>query len=213
VALGSTSITVANVHTLPYSVVTNVGQLATLYNPPLGSMLTGSSATFQWNGSNTATAYWIDVGSTQGGNNYYQSGSLPTTTLSQTVNNLPIDGSNLYITLRSEIDGQWAYNEYPYVALNVPAELAVMQTPAPGSTLRGNSVTFNWSAGSGATAYELDAGSAPGGNDVYQSGNLGNIFSVTVNTLPANGNPIYVTLWSMVSEQWFNHEYTYTSGP
>ena len=46
-----------------------------------------------------------------------------------------------------------------------------------------------------------------------QSGNLGNVLSTTVNSLPANGSQIYVTLWSLVSGQWFNNQYTYTSGP
>ena len=73
VALGSTYIVVSNSNTT-YNVNTKVGQLATMSFPGLGSMLPGSSVTFQWTGSNTATAYWIDVGNAQGGNNYYQSG-------------------------------------------------------------------------------------------------------------------------------------------
>ena len=79
--------------------------------------------------------------------------------------------------------------------------------------MRSDSVTFTWSAGSGASAYWLDVGNTPGANDIYQSGNLGNVLSTTVNTLPANGSQVYVTLWSLVSGQWFNNQYTYTSGP
>jgi hypothetical protein len=43
------------------------------------------------------------------------------------------------------------------------------------------------SAGTGATAYWLDIGTSPGGNTYYQSGNLGNVLSTTVSSLPADG--------------------------
>ncbi len=63
-----------------------------LYGPAKNSTLTSSSVTFAWDSSTAgagpdygATAYWLDVGSTQGANNYYSSGALPTTTFSQTV--------------------------------------------------------------------------------------------------------------------------------
>jgi hypothetical protein len=232
VASGSTHMVVTNVYTYyygsySYSVSTKVGQLATMSIPGVGSMLPGSSVTFQWTSSNTATAYWIDVGSTQGGNNYYQSGSLPTTTLSQTVNNLPTDGSNIYVTLWTEINGQWANNQYTYTAFNPAAYLAAIQSPDPGSTLTGSSQLFTWSQvviilpsyaltlGSGSSsaviAYWIDAGSTPGGNQYFQSGNIGNVNSYTVTGLPIDGSQIYVTLWTQVNGQWFNKQYTYTA--
>ena len=74
-------------------------------------------------------------------------------------------------------------------------------------------MTFTWSAGSGATAYWLDIGNVPGGNQYYQSGNLGNVLTTTVNTLPADGSTIYVTLYSYVGGQWLSNPYTYISGP
>jgi hypothetical protein len=219
-APGSTHIVVTNVYTYyygsySYSVSTKVGQLATMSVPGVGSMLPGNSVTFQWTSSNTATAYWIDVGSSQGGNNYYQSGSLPTTTLSQTVNNLPTDGSNIYVTLWTEINGQWANNQYTYTAFNPAAYLAAIQSPDPSSTLTGSSQLFTWSQvviilpsyaltlGSGSSspviAYWIDAGSTPGGNQYFQSGNIGNVNSYTVTGLPIDGSQIYVTLWTQVN--------------
>ena len=35
----------------------------------------------------------------------------------------------------------------------------MLTTPTPGSTLTGSTVTFGWTAGTGATAYWLDVGS------------------------------------------------------
>jgi hypothetical protein len=182
-----------------------------LYSPTPGSTLSGSSATFQWFGPPQTTAFWIDVGSTAGGNNYYQSGSLPTTTLSATVNSLPLNGSTVYVTLYWLINGSWVSNPYTFTAFNTSGAQGVITTPTPGSTLTSSSVTFDWTAGGSASAYWLDVGSTVGGNQYFQSGNLGNVLTVTVNSLPTNGTPVYVTLYSLVGGQWLSNQYTYTA--
>jgi hypothetical protein len=87
----------------------------------------------------------------------------------------------------------------------------VITSPVANSTLTGSSVTFDWSAGTGATAYWLDIGSAVGGNQYYQSGNLGNVLTTTVSGLPTDGSTVYVTLYSLVNGQWLSNEYTYTA--
>ncbi len=184
---------------------------ATMSTPAANSTLTGSSTNFTWYASASAQAYWLDLGSTQGGNNYYQSGSLPTTTLSETVNNLPTDGSTIYATLWTEISGQWVNNQYTYTAFNSGSSKGVITSPTPGSTLTGSSELFTWTPGSGATAYWIDAGSAPGGNQYFQSGNIGNVTSYTVTGLPTDGSQVYVTLYSLVGGQWLSNSYTYTA--
>jgi fibronectin type 3 domain-containing protein len=182
-------------------------------SPTPSTTLTSSSVIFQWSAGTGATAYWLDVGSTPGGNQYEQSGSLPTTPpLQLTVNTLPTNGSTIYATLYSMIGGQWLSNAYTYTAFNTTGGLAVMQTPAPGSTLSGNTATFTWSSDPSATAYWLDIGSVPKGNQYYQSGNLGSVLTTTVYSLPANGSTIYATLYSLVGGQWLSNAYTYVSG-
>ncbi len=127
---------------------------------------------------------------------------------------MPSNGSTVYVTLYSLVGGQWLPNAYTYTAFSQSAALAVMQSPSPGSTLSGNSVAFTWNNGNGtATGYWLDIGSTVGGNQYYQSGNLGTQLTTTVNTLPADGSTIYVTLYSLVGGTWYNNQYTYTSGP
>ena len=61
------------------------------------------------------------------------------------------------------------------------------------------------------TAYWLDAGNVPGGNQYYQSGNLGNVLNTTATGLPLNGSTVYVTLYSLVGGQWLSNAYTYTA--
>ena len=195
-----------------YTAFNQAGAQGVITTPTPGSQFTGSSVTFIWTAGAGASAYWLDVGSSPGGNQYYQSGNLGNVTTT-TVNGLPTDGSTVYVTLYSLVGGQWLSNQYTYTAFNQAGALGVMQTPIPGSTLSGNTATFTWSAGAGATAYWLDIGNAPGGNQYYQSGNLGNVLTTTVYSLPADGSQIYVTLYSYVGGQWLYNQYTYTSGP
>ena len=190
---------------------TTTSDPAIVISPAPNSTLTGSSVTFQWTASGDATAYWIDVGSVPGGNQYYQSGSLPTTTLSATVSGLPTDGSTIYVTMYSLISGQWVYNSYTYTAFNSGNSKGAITAPAPGSTLSGSTVAFTWTAGTSATAYWLDVGNVPAGNQYYQSGNLGNVLTTMANGLPTDGSTVYATLYSLVDGQWLSNAYIYTA--
>jgi len=182
--------------------------VAAMQTPTPGSTLTGSSVTFTWSADADATAYWLDIGNVAGGNQYYQSGNLGNV-FSTTASTLPTDGSTVYVTLYSQVSGQWLSNPYTYTAYNPAAAGAVMQTPSPGSTLTGSSVTFTWRAGAGTSNYWLDVGSNPGGNQYLQSGPLGNVLTTTVSTLPTDGSTVYVTLYTLIGSQWVGNSYTY----
>jgi hypothetical protein len=187
--------------------------LATMSSPVAPGPLSGSSVTFNWAGGSGATAYWLDIGSAAGGNQYYTSGSLPSTTLQATVNGLPTNGSNVYATLytRFSSSGQWVQNAYIYTAFNASGGAGVITSPSNGSTLSGSSVAFTWTAGASATAYWLDIGSAAGGNNYYSSGNLGTALTRTVNGLPTNGTTVYATLYSLVGGNWTPNASSYTA--
>ncbi len=181
-------------------------------NPVPGSVLGGDSAVFQWGPYPGATNYWVDIGSTYGGNNYEQSGPLGASACSLSVNSrLPTNGSTVYVTWWYYVGGSWAYTEYTYVAYGGGSQIGVITSPPPTSTLTGSSQVFSWSAGTLSTAYEIDAGGAPGGNNYFHSGNLGNVLTKTVTGLPENGSTVYVTLYSLVGSQWLYNQYTYTA--
>ncbi|MGB0111004.1 MAG: hypothetical protein WBP52_21105 [Terriglobales bacterium] len=185
--------------------------MAALTSPVPNTTLTGSNATLLWTASNVASAYWIDIGSAAGGNQYYQSGSLSATTFSAAVNTLPTDGSTVYVTLYSNINGSWVSTPYTFTAFNSALGKGVITTPAPGATLSGSSVTFDWTAGAGTSAYWLAVGSTAGGDNYYSSGNLGNVLTATVNGLPTNGSTLYVTLYSLIGGAWVPNAYSYTA--
>ncbi len=183
-----------------------------IFSPVNGSTLGGSSAVFQWGPIAGATNYWVDIGSAPFGNTYTQSGPLGANACSLTVNSrLPTDGSTIYVTLWYLSGGTWLYDQYQYTAYGGGSQIGVITSPAPGSTLTGSSVAFHWTAGTLSTAYWIDAGSTPKGNQYFQSGNLGNVLTKTVSNLPLDGSTVYITLWSLVDGSWLYNEYTYTA--
>jgi hypothetical protein len=88
--------------------------LAAMQTPIPGSTLSGTSATFTWSADPNATAYWLDIGSNAGGNQYYQSGSMGG--LTATVYSLPANGTTIYVTLYSLVGGQWLNQQYSYLS-------------------------------------------------------------------------------------------------
>jgi List-Bact-rpt repeat protein len=196
----------------PETITANFAQGSGLYSPAGGSTLTGTSATFNWCAIANATAYWLDVGNVAGGNQYYQSGSLPVTTESVVVNSLPNNGSTVYATWYYLLNGSWVSNPYTYTAFGGGTTKGIITSPVSGSTLSGTSVMFSWSPSSVSGAdYWIDAGSSAGGNQYFQSGNIGTVTSETISTLPSNGSTVYVTLYTLVSGQWLPNAYTYTA--
>ena len=173
--------------------------------PTPGSTLTSTTVTFQWNSG--ASEYWLQIGSSAGGSNYYNSGSLGTST-SATVTGLPSDGSTIYARLWYRVGlGEWKYADCTYKATGSGYAIT---SPTPGSTLTSTTVTFQWN--SGALEYWLQVGSSVGGSSYYDSGSLGTSTSATVTGLPRDGSTLYVRLWYRTTSlgNWAYTDCTYT---
>ena len=168
--------------------------LAVMQSPTPGTMLSGSSVAFTWSAGSGATAYYLDIGSSVGGNQFYSQNEGTNTTA--TAGGLPTGaGITVYVTLYSLVGGTWQSNAYTYQAFNPATTAAVMSSPMPGSTFTGSSEMFSWNPVAGAQAYYLDIGTSMGGNQIY-SVNQGTNTSVTVSTLPTDGSQVYVTLYT-----------------
>jgi trimeric autotransporter adhesin len=191
-------------------IISGASAAAVLYFPSPSSTLTGSSALFKWLPGSGATKYWIDIGSSAGGHQYYSSGTLGATVLGAPVSALPTDGSTVYVTLYSLISGSWTSTPYTYTAFGSSTK-GVITSPPPTSTLTGSSVVFSWSGAAGATGYWVDAGSTSGGHQYYTSGNLGTALTTTVSGLPTDGSTVYVTLYTLQNGNWLSTIYTYTA--
>jgi hypothetical protein len=90
--------------------------------------------------------------------------------------------------------GAWKSEDFTFIAFDAPTP--IMTTPVNGATLTSGSETFSWNAnGNAVTQWWFRLGTTVGGQNIYESGNLGSTSSVTVNTLPTNGSMIYGRLF------------------
>ena len=180
---------------------------AQMTSPPPGSTLPGSTVTFSWTTGSGVSQYYLYIGSWAGGGDLYAASQGLAT--SGTVTGLPIDGRTLYVRLWSLTSQGWQFFDYTYTAANLGTP-AVLYSPAPGSTLTGSTVIFYWTTGSGVSQYYLYVGSWAGGADLYAA-SQGLATSGTVTGLPTDGRTLYVRLWSLLSQGWQFHDYTYTA--
>ena len=173
--------------------------------PAPGTSLGGAEATFQWSADGAAVAeWWIYVGTTEGGRELFDSGSLGLQT-SATVGSLPLDGSDLYVRLWYRGMNRWQFIDVQYTAAAIAPRLT---SPAAGSSLPGTSASFTWTQNE--TAVEewwLYLGSRQGWFDLFDSGSLALATGVTVNDLPSDGSPVHVRLWYRVQTAWLWADY------
>ena len=180
---------------------------AVLTSPAPTSTLSGTSATFQWSPSAGATSYALWLGSTGvGSSNIWSSGS--TTATSVTFGGLPTNGEMIYARLFTTFSGVSMHTDFTYTA----ATAAVLTSPTPSSTFTSSSETFDWTTASGATQYSIWVGSSAGSNNLgYTMGGTTST-SFTLNSLPTNGETIYVRLWTNYPAGGLAHyDYTYTA--
>jgi hypothetical protein len=139
-----------------------------------------------------------------GSNDLYDSGPMTGSSVSVT---LPENGEPVYARLITDFNGAVMYNDYTYGAV----AQAVLTAPTPGSILTGSRATFQWTAGSGATAYELWIGDAgEGSNNLCSTGST-TATSITRTDLPTNGEKLYVRLFTDFSGTWTSIDYTLTA--
>jgi hypothetical protein len=189
-----------------------VDMAAAITSPAPGSTLTGTSATFSWTAGVGVKMYELRLGTTGPGSSdvYNVSGTTTTALTSPLITNIPAYGVTLYARLYSWINGGWQHNDYTYTESGSPV-LAVLTTPAPGSTLSGTSATFSWTAGGGVTKYQFRLGTTgPGSNNVYNAADATTTaLTSPLITIPAYGVTLYARLYSMINGAWQFNDYTY----
>jgi hypothetical protein len=183
---------------------------AVLTSPAPNGPLPGASVTFTWSVAYGATSYKLFIGSTGAGSyNLYYNGN--TTANSALAGGLPTNGEPIYVRLYTSFNGMLQYNDYTYTAL--PQAPAAMTSPIPSSALPGTGVTFTWAPATGATDYEMFVGSTgPGSYNLFYLGNT-LATSATVGGLPANGETIYVRLYTKFGAVLDYNDYIYTAVP
>ncbi len=178
---------------------------AVLTAPAGQSVLTTGSVVFTWDALAGADRYALSIGSTAATAELYDADEGAA--LSQSVT-LPTDGRELFVSLKTHLDGQWLISRSTLTAAGQGAPVAGTITgPATDQALPGGTVTFTWSVGVGVSEFLLSAGSRTGASDLY-SASQGLAQSATI-PLPVDGGPVYVTLSSLINGEWRTSEYLY----
>jgi hypothetical protein len=85
-----------------------------IYSPANNATISGGSVVFSWTaGAEIVTEWWLYVGSSVGGSNYHDSGSLADSVTSRVVTGLPTSGV-IYVQLWAKIAGSWTSKNYTY---------------------------------------------------------------------------------------------------
>jgi predicted outer membrane repeat protein len=176
--------------------------------PGLSTVLGTSNVTFNWTTGTDVYVYQLNVGTTAPGSSdlFVYKGNATTTAATT----LPSNGVTVYARLYSYYNGAWQYNDYVYTESGT-ATPAVLTSPSPGvgTVLGTTDVTFQWTAGTGVTDYQLNlSAAAPGESDLFLY--KGTATSATATTLPANGVTVYARLYSKIDGAWQYNDYVYT---
>ncbi len=182
------------------SYTTTVAAIA-ITNPPLGSTISNSTVTFAWT-NNGADEYWLVLGTGSGLKDIYDLSTGLST--SQEVTDIPLDGGTIYVGVFYRVGTDWF--EVPTTYDTLAPE---MTSPAPGSDLTEGTVNFQWNGVDGEDAYWLEVGTTEGGNDIFNSGNIGLTTSQEVTGIPLDGNDVYVRLWWKIGGIWESRDYVY----
>lgn len=184
-------------------------------SPAPGTTLPGSSFTLSWTDNGTPVSeWWLFLGSSPGGQDYLNSGSLGAST-STVVSGLPTDGSLVYARLYYRSGGaSWSAIDFQYTAANLPPPPPPgITSPAPGSTLAGTTQTFVWTDnGAGISEWWMHVGSSLGGREYLNTGSLGAATMVDVSGLPGDGSAIHVRLfYRSGSGTWSSSDFSFTA--
>src|SRR5262245_10834103 len=145
--------------------------------------------TFEWSAAAGAQAYYLYVGTALGARNLVDTGEIHGTTY--TVSHLP-RGETIYVRLWTKrSDGWWVAVDSTFTAA-VPND-AIFVAPAADAVVA-TTTTFSWTAGQQVDAYQLIIGTAPGGSDAFDSGDIQST-SVSAANLPA-GRTLYARLFT-----------------
>jgi hypothetical protein len=181
---------------------------AALTSPAAGSRLSGASQVFTWSSGTGVTVYMFRLGTKGAGSSDLLLMGSTTATSSPSVT-VPTDGVPLYARLYSEISGVWQFTDCTFTASGTPVP-AALTSPTVGSTLSSSSVTFNWSSGSGVTAYMFHLGTKGAGSDDLCLMNPTTATTSGSVTVPTNGLTVYARLYSEIGGVWQHADYTFT---
>jgi hypothetical protein len=158
-----------------------------LISPAAGATVSGASVTFQWNAVSLATAYWLSVW--RSSDKAYIINQAVGNVTSMVVNGFPNNGTQYTWSVAGGGSAGWGASAVSRTFTSgagvTPPIAPVLNSPTAGATVSGTSVTFQWNASAGATAYYLTVVKASD-NSTFYGQQVGNVTSQIVSGFPNN---------------------------
>ena len=195
--------------------------------PPVGSTLSGPSETFTWNTAPNVQEFFLHIGTGLGPPNHpltknIFNGVLPATQNAVTVQQLPTDGSDVYVRFWYKKANTWIANDQRHFKAFFSASglkpdggtafQPGLTAPPVGSTLSGPSETFTWNTAPNVQEFFLHIGTGLGPPNHPLTKNIFNGVlpatqnAVTVQQLPTDGSDVYVRFWYKKANTWIAND-------
>ncbi len=163
--------------------------------PIPGDTLQGTTVTFTWSAPNNATLFDITIGTHGFGSTNIRSSS-PIADSYLTLDTLPDDGTPVYVRLRTQINGDWRYEDYRYQSFNRDKFAAEMLSPEMGTFLNSAELQLKWDRPAGASVFDLHIGDQGPGSDNVRSSELITGTTLNLTQLPLHGQNLYLRLFT-----------------
>ena len=167
---------------------------ASMLSPSNNASAVQNPVQFTWSTASGASCYYLYVGTTLGAKDVIDSGQIPGTQLSRSLN-----PGTYYARVYTLINANWYVSSDITFTVAPPPSPAQLTFPVNGATQVTPTLTFNWTSIAGAQCYYLYVGSAPGLKDVYDGGQT-TATSATVRLSPFT--QYYARLYTEINNKW-----------
>jgi len=186
----------------------------TLANPSISNPIEGESVWFSWDDNGKPIQNWyLRVGSSKGGRDYFDSGILDANQVASLVEGLPTNGSTVYTTLYWFADGSWNWRYYEHSAIDLQPALT---SHVNGAILSGKDLILAWDANDhNVTRWSISVETEAFAGNIASENNLpDDAFGYWVQDLPQTGETVYVRLgWEIAGQwEWKTYEFTLPLG-
>lgn len=176
------------------------------FTNPLAKTAVDYTQPFAWTAVDGATAYYLTVGTTPGGRDIVDSGSLSTT---RYIVSASFDaGTTYFARIYTLYGGRWRWSDVAFYGATAP--IAAFRYPLDGaSDVDLDSGAFEWNTVLGAAGYYLTVGTTRFGRDLLGTGGI-SVNRFAAQNLPA-GATLHATLYTLYHDVWRASDVTFTT--